>query len=519
MNTDRIQRLQSLLDRIKKKATLPKQSLGQGFVLGGTLPTRSDVSAGPSVPAQAAPIPMATRKNTQPMQVTPLQASSPPKPATSVQPQAPVKPAAPAQPEVTVAQATPPMQPAQPPAQTAPQPMRSIKMTQPMQLMTPLQPEPTPKPAPVAEPTPAKPAQAAEPTPVKPETPAQPTPSAQPQARPSFWQSAQAAARPDAPVQSGQPAAPASSGTSSSTMQAVHSPLVAVPSVSAGMVDGRKARARVPTVIGVAPDFGISKQEPPKEEEAIEELDADEVLDAQSSLPPPPTAEKRASEDEKKKEPEAAVVEARRSNSDIDNLSWSEPPSIEVEIEEPPPDSSPRARVPGSIDEALASVSVDSEPEAPVKTPPPESGRQPAEGVYTAPIPPTAVPTPEQLGDTLELEAPTVAELELDLGPAKLEPVKEELEVEIPKQASVLEPISSIEPQRAPEPSHVEIIPEEASAARQQPDAEPLELQPNVTRRPAAGDSAKVQLVQSVRAFAPRSFLELLDASLKLGSK
>jgi hypothetical protein len=387
--------------------------------------------------------------------------------------------------------------------------MRSLKMTQPMQVMTPLQPESTPKPAPA------------------PEQPVQPTPSAQP-AKPSFWQSAQAAARGESPgTPSGQPAAPVSTGTSSSNMQAVHSPLVAVPSVSATMVDGRKARARVPTVIGVAPDFGVSKPEPPKaEEETIEELDEAEVLEAQSSLPPPPTAAGKEAEQAVAGEGPPSA-ETRRSNSDIDNLSWSEPPTVEVEIEEPPPDSSPRARVAGSIDEALAGVTVDSEPEPPVKTPPPESGRQPAEGVYAAPMP-SAVPTPEQLGETVELGEPTVAELELDLSPVSPEPAKEELELELPKQASFLEPITPAEPPpRAPEPSHVEIIPDEPSAATRASarddatllsDSESLQLQPSVTKRPHPERAAAIELLESARSFAPRSFLELLDASLKLGS-
>ncbi len=51
MPTDRITRLQSLLDRIKKNAALPKRSLGSNLFAGGTSGSRSDVATGPAVPA------------------------------------------------------------------------------------------------------------------------------------------------------------------------------------------------------------------------------------------------------------------------------------------------------------------------------------------------------------------------------------------------------------------------------------------------------------------------------------
>jgi hypothetical protein len=219
-------------------------------------------------------------------------------------------------------------------------------------------------------------------------------------------------------------------------------------------------------------------------------------------------------------------TETRKQDSDIDNLSWSEPPAEDLApTVPPPPDSSRRPRVAGSIDEALAKVTADTELEIPLKTPPPESGKQPTEGVYTAPVPSAAVPTAEQLGETLELEAPTVADLELDLGQAKSEPVKEELELELPQQAHVLEP--PVTEQRATQPSHIEEIAAEsgsgvsvASAHGDDTlisDSASMLLQPEVTQRKATDRAQTVELLQSARDFAPRTFVELLDASLKLG--
>lgn len=51
MSTDRITRLQSLLDRIKKNAALPKRSLGSNLFVGGTFGARTDIATGPAVPA------------------------------------------------------------------------------------------------------------------------------------------------------------------------------------------------------------------------------------------------------------------------------------------------------------------------------------------------------------------------------------------------------------------------------------------------------------------------------------
>lgn len=503
MNTDRIQRLQSLLDRIKHNAGKPKQLLGKEFVFSGTAAPRSDVSTGPSLPA-------GQQSRTPTRTDMPIERG----------PQQPL--------------AVQPVQPAPVPQ------MRSLKMTQPMQLSPSVQPTPTsPAVAPTphqtrveqtpvsgrAAPIPAAPA-ARPPAPSAPQA-APPPPAQQAQPAPSAPAHPAPAAPAHAPPAAAHAQSPTTTGTSSANMQAVHAPLVAVPSVSATMVDGRRVRARVPTVIGVAPSPGGAKIEPPpappQRDRApsvtIEEVDADDVLDAVSSLPPPP--EPKAAEAQPA---ERATDDTRASQADVDNLTWSEPP---IEVELPPPDSSRRPRVAGSIDEALADATAESDVEVPVKTPPPESGRQPAEGVYAAPMQAPGVPTAEQLGDTVELEEPTAAELELDLSHRKVERATEELEVELPKQPSELEPLSAPElPHRARESSQVVEIPEEADTAilpgssrRALVESDELRLQPQVTQRRSAAEAGAIEVLRSARAFAPRSFLELLDASLKLGGK
>jgi hypothetical protein len=229
---------------------------------------------------------------------------------------------------------------------------------------------------------------------------------------------------------------------------------------------------------------------------------------------------------EQRVEPPHSQTETRKQDSDVENLSWSEPPAEDLApTVPPPPDSSRRPRVAGTIDEALADATTGTELEIPLKTPPPESGKQPAEGVYATSVPSAARPTAEQLGETLELEEPTVAKLELDLGHVKSEPVKEELELELPQQAHVLEP--PVAEQRAPQPSHIEEIAVESGSGvtvASVPgddtlisDSPSMLLQPEVTRRKATDRALTVELLQSARDFAPHSFAELLDASLKLG--
>jgi len=483
MNTDRIQRLNSLLERIKRNAALPKQLLGKGLVLSGAQAPRGDVSAGPSVPS-AAPLP-----HTRPIA-----------PKTEVAAESSLRPAA-----ESIFRAA---------AESA---LRS--------------------------------------QPVPPAQPAQVPPS------PSIS---------SANLPQAQAEAPPSPSISSANLPQAHSPMVAIPSVSGASWDGRKPRQRVATMIGVA------VPPPPKEEAPIEEIEADEVelVHAASSPPAPmlvdaasappaltldnaPSSQPTITLDDapdsqpeltldstppteaspieaslinagtgQRVEPPLSQTETKKPDSDVDNLSWSEPPAEDLApTVQPPPDSSRRPRIAGSIDEALAEVTDGTELEIPLKTPPPESGKQPAEGAYATSMPSAAVPTAEQLGDTLDLEEPTVAKLELDLGQAKSEPVKEELELDLPQQAHILEPPAS--EHRAHQPSHIQEIAVESGigvTVASVPgddtllsDSKSLQLQPEVTLRKATDRALAVELLQSARDFAPQSFVELLDASLKLG--
>jgi hypothetical protein len=227
------------------------------------------------------------------------------------------------------------------------------------------------------------------------------------------------------------------------------------------------------------------------------------------------------------------------SSAPAGELSWSEPPQASTQAQEAAPaDSSRRPRVAASIDEALAEATGDSETEIPIKTPPPESGRQPTEGPYTATAPGAlASPTAEQLGETLELEEPTSEEIELDLIAEEEPSEPEELEVELPARPSMLElPDESATAEgeifesahRAPEHSQVLATPDEIEADDiEEVDAEPtdntllsdpsrLALSPEVTVRTQTNQYVPLEVLSAVRNFAPRSFVELLDASLKL---
>jgi hypothetical protein len=204
--------------------------------------------------------------------------------------------------------------------------------------------------------------------------------------------------------------------------------------------------------------------------------------------------------------------------------------------EEEAPASSSRFKVPSTLDEALASAAesdVEGEREIPAQTPPPESGPQealPATGLEAGRLPdvdqleadldgpPSLGPTAEQLGETIELEAPRGPELEIDVTVVSEAAVTveaaEELEVTLPRASmpSGLYDVNVTAP--PPEPVVTLEAPPQAPAAVTQP--APASDQPDRTHaRPAVGatDVAQVSLVPQS---APRSFVELLDASLGL---
>lgn len=260
-------------------------------------------------------------------------------------------------------------------------------------------------------------------------------------------------------------------------------------------------------------------------------------------------------------------------------------PARSVQIEEPPISSS--RQVPGTMDEALARAAdqIDSEEEreVPLKTPPPESGPQEAmnlpagmhaplapdiEALLESDAPPPrtftqpAVPTPEQLGQTLDLDDARGPTLELDHPPgvAAAEPnapvPPEELEVTLPQreygggyQADLLPPPEAREEldahrQRfgeapAPEPiaQPAELRSESATSGFAEAAAASVttnsfsegvstvtveapphaEFAPELLARP---EVSPVPIAKFIHAAAPRpnTFLELLDRSLSLGS-
>jgi hypothetical protein len=227
------------------------------------------------------------------------------------------------------------------------------------------------------------------------------------------------------------------------------------------------------------------------------------------------------------------------------------------------PASSQRSRVASSMDEALAAAADqnDVEHDVPLKTPPPESGPQeapvaPAMAAAAAPdvdallgeeleIPtrgqasPPAVPTAEQLGQTIELEEARGPSLEL------AEPVQssvppagvEELEVALPPRDvvggyddSLMPPPEArdeLEAHRrrqdddfAPPPESLAQLPSIQPGAIS-PEIVPLArstapLQPEFVTRSMPTGSAE-SFISVRESFKPASFVELLDASLSLG--
>jgi hypothetical protein len=205
--------------------------------------------------------------------------------------------------------------------------------------------------------------------------------------------------------------------------------------------------------------------------------------------------------------------------------------SVEVALEaeeEQPPASSSRSKVASTLDEAIATAApIESDREIPVHTPPPESGPQealPATGLEAPRIPdvdnleadlsgpPSMGPTAEQLGETIELEAPRGPELEIDVTVSEpdVPAPAEELEVTLPRPSmqSGLYDVSIAEPPvAAPLPeAHVAVT---VPAVATSPEG------PERTGRPALGatDVAEVKLASTA---TPRTFVELLDASLGL---
>jgi hypothetical protein len=207
--------------------------------------------------------------------------------------------------------------------------------------------------------------------------------------------------------------------------------------------------------------------------------------------------------------------------------------SVDVDLsmdDEEPPVSSSRSKVAATIDEALArAAEPDEEREVPVKTPPPESGPQaagpPPAGLEAPRLPdvdsleaddmlgpPSMGPTTEQLGETIELEAPRGPTLEIDVSvsaPPEREPERppEELEVNLP---------------RGQMPSGLYDLPPVAPPAQATPPMPAVEErtssappEPRPTARPELG-SAEIARVVLGRPTVSHTFVDVLDRSLKL---
>jgi len=234
---------------------------------------------------------------------------------------------------------------------------------------------------------------------------------------------------------------------------------------------------------------------------------------------------------------------------DITDLDDEEAAAIEAEAAEAEgaPSSSPRPKAAAaSMDEALASAAaqMDGDREVPLKTPPPESGDQVATPVGGGPLrhrPPAddllevgdelpqrdfgAGPTPEQLGETIDLDEPLGPALELDTAKAAPPPVPEapspleepivsaaagtfDADLELPPEAA-----ADLAKHRAR--GEAEVLPEPMAP----PAASTLvagEVRPEVVQRPAVAAGLPPAYAAAAQSFQPRSFGELLDASLSL---
>ncbi len=246
------------------------------------------------------------------------------------------------------------------------------------------------------------------------------------------------------------------------------------------------------------------------------------------------------------------------------------PPAVDVgfdyadgeEDEELPPASSQRSKVAVDLDATLSASSEQLASEAPLKTPPPQSGPQTTSVAFGAPAAPDVDalldveleiptrealgPTPEQLGQTVELEeGASGAELELDEpAPAAIRTSDlEELEVTLPGRLasggyddSLLPPPEARDDLEAHRRRLEDDVPPPPESLAQLPSLQPGSLMDELSvQAPAAevvAETAAAQVVArpvplgapetftSLRErFEPRSFGELLDASLSLGGE
>lgn len=170
----------------------------------------------------------------------------------------------------------------------------------------------------------------------------------------------------------------------------------------------------------------------------------------------------------------------------------------EVEFDEPDmPVSGPVSAPEPTMDDAMSAAAYQ-----PPVTPPPESGEE-----LTRPqIPMSSGPTMEQLGETIALEEGGPQTFELD------EPTLDEPGLSEPPTSYVEAEIPASVPTAHEDLTLPENAREELERVRL---GESTPLQARVSSRPVLSTNV-VDLVSSARDFAPKSFLDLLEASLKL---
>ncbi len=168
----------------------------------------------------------------------------------------------------------------------------------------------------------------------------------------------------------------------------------------------------------------------------------------------------------------------------------------DFEVDEHQPESGPVSAE--TMEQAMSAAE-----HQPPLTPPPESG----EGIASPQIPHHDGPTMAQLGETISLDEGSARDFELDAPDFDDSETHDaaaagELEADLPDSIT-----TSDEPLSVPENAR-----EELDRVRLG-DSTPIEAR--VSTRPVLSTNV-VELVQSSRSFEPKTFLELLDASLSL---
>lgn len=222
-----------------------------------------------------------------------------------------------------------------------------------------------------------------------------------------------------------------------------------------------------------------------------------------------------------------------------------------LEEEEAPPSSTPRPKLPGTMDEALANAAerAEEEREVPIKTPPPESGRQvamplPAELRQEPPPPDLALhasleadlaaerealaarsaeaATAEQIGETVSLSERAGPDLELGV-PVRSETPEppagagDEFELPLPVAAAQSAYDESLAPPSQAR-SELERHRELEQVRPPGPGADMDAVRAVVARAPLV-PTAPVAVMIGAEERRAATFLELLDAALTLGNE